>query len=75
MSEAIAFVATCPICKRTQLQEGFTYTVLEKLLKGGYPIEAHCEGCGLCWPVSIQQRVELGRVITGHLRKRLDALV
>jgi hypothetical protein len=56
---AFAFVATCPSCKRAQLQNAFTRRSLEKLLNGGYPIEGYCTGCDEFWAISIQKRVEI----------------
>ena len=63
MSQAIAFAATCPQCKREQLQDGFTVADLMRLLYVGYPVEAYCAFCCEFWTVSLQKRVELGEVV------------
>jgi len=63
VSHAIVFAATCPHCKRDQLQNNFTVADLMRLLYGGYPIEAFCDFCGNFWTVSLQKRVELGEIV------------
>jgi hypothetical protein len=65
MHEAIVFAATCPRCKREQLQTGYTLTDLSRLLDGGHPIEAFCEFCDEFWAVGVQKRVELGEFVAG----------
>jgi len=59
MGQAFAFVATCPTCGHAQLQNAFARPDLERLLTGGYPIEAYCTDCDEFWTVSIQKRVEI----------------
>jgi len=63
MSQAIVFASTCPHCEREQVQDRFTVADLMRLLYGGYPIEAYCVICDAFWPVSIQERVELGDAV------------
>ena len=63
MSQAIVFASTCPRCEREQVQDRFTVADLMRLLYGGYPVEAYCAICDSFWPVSIQERVELGDVV------------
>jgi len=63
VSQGIAFVSTCPSCKRQQPQEGFTVETLARLLNGGFPIEAYCVMCDVFWPVSLQKRVELAEEV------------
>jgi hypothetical protein len=63
VSQAVDFSATCPHCKREQLQEGYTLADLMRLLYGGYPVEAYCALCDEFWIVSIQKRVELGEFV------------
>jgi hypothetical protein len=63
VSQAVDFSATCPHCKREQLQEGYTLADLMRLLYGGYPVEAYCTFCDEFWIVSIQKRVELGEFV------------
>jgi hypothetical protein len=64
MSEAIVFAATCPRCKREQLQTGYTLADLSRLLDGGHPVEAYCEFCDEFWAVTAQKRVELSEFVT-----------
>jgi hypothetical protein len=71
MSPAIVFASMCPRCKREQSQDGFTVADLMRLLYGGYPIEAYCLICDQFWPISIQQRVELGEVVAVTCRGAL----
>jgi len=63
MSARIVFAATCPQCKREQLQTGYTLSDLMRLLYGGYPVEAYCVVCEDFWPVTVQKRVELGEMV------------
>jgi hypothetical protein len=63
VSPQIAFLATCPRCKREQLHDRFTVADLMELLYIGSPIEAHCAFCDEFWTVSLQKRVELGEVV------------
>jgi hypothetical protein len=59
LGQGFAFVATCPSCKRAQLQNAFTRAALVRLLNGGYPVEGYCTACDEFWIVSIQKRVEI----------------
>jgi len=68
MAKAVVFVATCPNCKREQLQDGFTLEDLARLLEGGFPIEAHCAFCETFSPISLQTRVELGAVVAASVK-------
>ena len=63
MSTRIVFAATCPKCKREQLQTGYTVSDLMRLLYGGYPVEGYCVVCEDFWPVTVQKRVELGEMV------------
>jgi len=63
VTQAVDFSATCPHCKREQLQDGYTLADLMRLLYGGYPVEAYCALCDEFWIVSIQKRVELGEFV------------
>jgi len=67
---SIAFASTCPSCKRQQPQDGFTVAVLERLLRGGYPIEAYCVICNEFWPISLKKRIELCEVVAAACRGR-----
>jgi len=69
MGQAFAFVATCPTCGHTQLQNGFTRPDLERLISGGYPIEAYCRICDEFWTVGIQKRVEIIEAVCGRSRR------
>ena len=59
MGQPFAFVATCPTCKRAQLQNAFTRDAIARLLDGGYPVEAYCIVCDEFWTISLQKRVEI----------------
>jgi hypothetical protein len=59
MGQPFAFVATCPTCKRAQLQNAFTRAALARLLDGGYPVEGYCTVCDEFWTIGIQKRVEI----------------
>ena len=69
MGQAFAFVATCPTCGHTQLQSGFTRPDLERLISGGYPIEAYCRICDEFWTVGVQKRVEIIEAVCGRSRR------
>ena len=68
MSKAVVFAATCPNCERKQLQNGFALDDLVRLLKGGFPIEAHCAVCEKYWPIAMQERVELGAAVVALVK-------
>lgn len=57
--ERLPFVSKCPGCTRDQPQSGFSRAALQRLLDGGFPIEAFCVICDEFWPVSLWQRVTL----------------
>ena len=57
--ERLPFVSKCPGCTRDQPQNGFSRSALQRLLDGGYPIEAYCVICDEFWPVSLWQRLTL----------------
>ena len=57
--EMLPFVSKCPSCTREQPQSGFSLAALQRLLDGGYPIEAYCVPCDEFWPISLSERVTL----------------
>jgi hypothetical protein len=59
MHQSIPFISTCPKCSEQQPQRGFSRSALERLLRGGHPIEAYCVGCDEFWPVSVEERREI----------------
>ena len=59
MGQPFAFVATCPTCKRAQLQNAFTRAALARLLDGGYPVEGYCTVCDEIWTIGFHKRVEI----------------
>lgn len=63
MTQTIVFVSTCPSCQREQPQDAFTVADLMRLLNGGHPIEAYCVPCDKFWPITVQERVELGEAV------------
>jgi len=71
MGEAFVFVATCPTCGREERQNAFTRAALERLLNGGYPIEAYCSVCDEFCTVGIQKRVEIIEAVSDRSRRVL----
>jgi arsenate reductase (thioredoxin) len=69
MGQALAFVATCPTCGHTRLQNAFSRADLERLLNGGYPIEAYCRICDEFWTVGVQKRVEIIEAVCDRARR------
>jgi len=63
MGPTIVFASTCPHCDREQLHTDFTVADLQRLLDGGYPIEAHCAHSDRFWSISVQERVRLGGLV------------
>jgi hypothetical protein len=58
--DIVALSSTCPRCLRKQRQS-FTRASLRRLLRAGCPTEAYCVMCDRFWPLSAQERNELGR--------------
>ena len=56
MHQSIPFTSTCPKCSAPQPQRGFSRSALDRLLKGGHPIEAYCVACDEFWPITIEER-------------------
>ena len=54
------FRSMCPICVTMRSQRGYDRNSLQRLLNGGYPVEAYCATCDEYWPVSIEERAALG---------------
>ena len=63
MHQSIPFISTCPKCREEQPQRGFSRSALDRLLKGGHPIEAYCVACDEFWPVSVEERHEIAERI------------
>jgi hypothetical protein len=64
--ERLPFASKCPSCARDQPQSGFPRAALQRLLEGGYPIEAYCVMCDHFWAVSFRERVTLTeRLVSG----------
>ena len=57
--ERLPFVSKCPSCACDQPQSGFPRAALQRLLEGGYPIEAYCVTCDQFWAISLAERVTL----------------
>jgi hypothetical protein len=68
MSTVVVFAATCPNCEREEPQDSFTLEDLVRLLRGDFPIEAHCGMCDEFWPISLPKRVEIGAVVVALLK-------
>lgn len=63
MVQIIVFASTCPTCQREQPQDGYSVESLQRLLRGGYPIEAYCTDCNEFWSISLRKRIELGEQV------------
>ena len=50
------FVSTCPNCGHGRLQHGYTRRTLVKLLSTRRKIDAYCNLCNVCWPISENER-------------------
>ena len=61
----VPFISTCPQCGVPQPQLGLSCSALQRLLRGGHPIEAYCVACDEFWPVTLQERVRLGEFVAG----------
>jgi hypothetical protein len=59
MHQSIPFTSTCPKCCAHQPQRGFSRSALDRLIKGGHPIEAYCAACDEFWSVSAEERREI----------------
>jgi hypothetical protein len=57
--QRLPFVSECPSCACDQPQGGFSCGALQRLLDGGYPIEAYCVICDAFWAIGIAERVTL----------------
>ena len=68
MRQDVVFVSICPTCKNEQLQDQFSLEALAKLLSSGYPLEAYCHSCSKHFPISLQQRLELGATIAALMK-------
>ena len=55
----VPFISTCPQCGVPQPQLGLSCSALQRLLRGGHPIEAYCVACDEFWPVSLEERQEI----------------
>jgi len=56
MNEVIPFMSRCPRCGERRLQEGYTHRMLRRLLNTNSNIDAYCQVCHACWPVSGLER-------------------
>jgi len=56
---SVLFISACPKCGVPQLQQGFSCNALQRLLRGGHPIEAYCVACDEFWSVSLEERHEI----------------
>jgi hypothetical protein len=52
----ITLVSTCPSCGRERRQHGYTRRVLFNLLNARRTIDAYCNDCNVCWPISESER-------------------
>ena len=52
----ITFLSTCPNCGRERPQHGYTRRVLFNLVNTRRTIDAYCNDCHVCWPISESER-------------------
>jgi hypothetical protein len=52
----ITLVSTCPNCGCRRPQHGYTRRVLFSLLNTRRTIDAYCNDCNVCWPISESER-------------------
>ena len=52
----IPLVSTCPNCGRERPQHGYTRRVLFNLVNTRRTIDAYCNDCNVCWPISESER-------------------
>jgi hypothetical protein len=52
MNGLVPFMSRCPKCGHRRLQEGYTHRMLRRLLNTNSNIEAYCNRCNDCWPIS-----------------------
>ena len=63
MNESVLFVSTCPKCKVSRPQRGFSRVALVRLLKSAQPIEAYCMKCDEFWCLTERERADLARAV------------
>jgi hypothetical protein len=56
VQESMRFTATCPRCRRQQLQQGFSRAALLRLLDDDLDIQAYCAPCRNFWPIGDEER-------------------
>ncbi len=66
MAKPISFPAECPHCHQERIQPGFDAEELRALLGSGSEIEAYCSSCDESWPISIEERADLERLLRGR---------
>jgi hypothetical protein len=52
----ITLVSTCPNCGCQRPQHGYTRSVLFNLVNTRRTIDAYCNDCNVCWPISESER-------------------
>jgi hypothetical protein len=63
MNEAAAFASECPKCGHERLQPAYARDELVQLLRSGAEIEATCYSCDESWPISVEERADLARLL------------
>ncbi|HTT42071.1 MAG TPA: hypothetical protein VMG33_03305 [Steroidobacteraceae bacterium] len=63
MSERFTFLSQCPRCGRERAQGAHARAELAQLLEDGAEIEAHCSSCDASWPVPVEERADLARLL------------
>jgi len=70
---SVLFISTCPTCGVPQSQQRFSCSALQRLLRGGHPIEAYCVACDESWPVNLEERREIAERLTAADWQPFDA--
>lgn len=52
----IAFASTCPNCGHERVQHAYSRRILLSLLNRRSNIDAYCNECNVCWPISETER-------------------
>ncbi len=63
MNEAAAFASECPKCGHERPQPTYARDELVQLLRSGAEIEATCYSCDESWPISVEERADLARLL------------
>ena len=60
MNEKVPFASECPKCGHDRVLTGYGSDELAELLTSGADIEGYCISCDERWPISTDERADLG---------------